>query len=315
MEACAREVLSGIQVPGEGLMGPDSKIWQVVGESICFMGSWRASLLQLAHPWVAHAIDHYSIDTRSYPMRRFHRTFQIVWGMVFGDAEHALATARKMWRIHDGIRGRLSEKEGVYTENSDYRANEVSALLWVHATLWESAIVMYETFVRKLSPAELEQFYTEAKRFAALFGIPERSQPENWQHFMEYNRQMWDSQTLHVGLTGRRLCRHLFDLKLTGARHLLPWFEEFTASTLPERLARDFQLRPVSPRVEKGIRLIRRGYPLIPSALRRVPAWHEARLRLRHRPPPLWLRLLSRGWLGIDSSSPYRSDRASQKKS
>lgn len=72
-EALARslERLRGeVGDPRAGLFGPDSKLWEVNKHSISFLGAGRAALLQLAHPWVAWAIDQHS-NTRSDPFGRF----------------------------------------------------------------------------------------------------------------------------------------------------------------------------------------------------------------------------------------------------
>ena len=43
--------------PRAGVFGPASMLWRVNRESIAFLGGGRAALLQLAHPFVAHAVD------------------------------------------------------------------------------------------------------------------------------------------------------------------------------------------------------------------------------------------------------------------
>ena len=53
----------------------------------------RALLLQLAHPWVAAAIIDHS-RTLGDPIGRFHRTFAVVFTMVFGTVDQALSAAR-----------------------------------------------------------------------------------------------------------------------------------------------------------------------------------------------------------------------------
>lgn len=55
-EACAHVV-----DPNVGLFGPSSKLWEVNREAIVFLGAGRASLLQLAHPWVAYGVEHHSL--------------------------------------------------------------------------------------------------------------------------------------------------------------------------------------------------------------------------------------------------------------
>lgn len=66
-------------------------------------------------------------------------------------------------------------------------ANEAHAMLWVHTTLWETQIMMYEQFVGKLTSEQKEKYYQETKLFAYLFGIPEEIIPPTWNDFMEYN--------------------------------------------------------------------------------------------------------------------------------
>jgi ER-bound oxygenase mpaB/B'/Rubber oxygenase, catalytic domain len=61
-------------------------------------------LLQLAHPWVAAAIEQHS-DTFADPVGRFHRTFSVVFSMVFGTLEQGMSAARRLHRRHAGIKG------------------------------------------------------------------------------------------------------------------------------------------------------------------------------------------------------------------
>ena len=163
-----------------GLFGPDSKLWEVNRESILFLGSGRAALLQLAHPYVAAAIhDHSSTDTD--PLGRFHRTFANVFDMVFGDLDTALQAARKVHRVHEHIVGRLEEEGGAWPAGSAYRANEPHGLLWVHSTLWETSILIFETLVRRLETEEKERYYAETRRFYLAMGFePLEEFPSLW---------------------------------------------------------------------------------------------------------------------------------------
>src|SRR3954447_11209573 len=80
--------------PTEGVFGAGSTIWQVDREALVFLGAGRALLLQLAHPWVSTAIAEHS-TALSDPIGRSHRTFEIVFTLVFGSLEQALATSRR----------------------------------------------------------------------------------------------------------------------------------------------------------------------------------------------------------------------------
>jgi uncharacterized protein (DUF2236 family) len=118
----------------EGLFGPASQTWRIDREAAVFLGAGRALLLQLAHPWVASAIAGHSA-TFADPIGRFHRTFDVVFTMVFGSLDQALAASRRLHQRHTKIVGHLPEALGRFDKGSPYCANEISALRWVHATL------------------------------------------------------------------------------------------------------------------------------------------------------------------------------------
>src|SRR5690348_15205949 len=133
-----------------GLFPDDSIIRRVNRENVLLLGGGRALLMQLAHPLVAAGVDDHS-DFRVRPIRRLRRTVQMVMAIVFGDRETALAAARSVNRVHGRVVG------------DGYRALDPELLLWVHATLVDSSLVTYETFVRRLSDTEREEFYQQSK--------------------------------------------------------------------------------------------------------------------------------------------------------
>ena len=160
--------------PHAGIFGPSSISWKVNRESALFLGAGRAALLQLAHPWVAAALDQHS-NLRTDPLARFHNTFRVVFTMVFGTLEQALAASRHVYQLHTRIQGKLPEPVAAYRQGSPYEANDVNALLWVYATLVESALLAYDSVLPPLSSGERETYYRESKTMAALFGIPDTS--------------------------------------------------------------------------------------------------------------------------------------------
>src|SRR6478752_2917449 len=143
---------------GTGIFGPSSIAWKVNRESALFLGAGRAALLQLAHPWVAAALDQHS-NLRADPLGRFHSTFRVVFSMIFGTLEQALAASRHLYQLHTSIQGQIPESVAAYRRGSHYEANEVDALRWVYATLVESALLAYESVLPPLSPAERKAYY------------------------------------------------------------------------------------------------------------------------------------------------------------
>src|SRR4249920_3695614 len=108
LESSLDTVCKAAAGPGEGIFGPASLTWRIDREAGIFLGAGRALLLQLAHPWVAAAIAEHS-RTFADPIGRFHRTFEVVFTMVFGSLDQALAAAQRVHQRHAMIVGLLPE--------------------------------------------------------------------------------------------------------------------------------------------------------------------------------------------------------------
>jgi uncharacterized protein (DUF2236 family) len=115
-------VRAAVASPLAGVFGPGSVTWQVNRESALFLGAGRALLLQLAHPWIAAAVAQHS-DAVTNPVGRFHRTFSVVFTMVFGTLDQSLSAARGLHRRHAAISGRLPAPAGPFAANEPYHAN------------------------------------------------------------------------------------------------------------------------------------------------------------------------------------------------
>ncbi|MGH9588784.1 MAG: oxygenase MpaB family protein [Terracidiphilus sp.] len=285
--------------PETGIFGPESLIWRINRESALFLGAGRAALLQLAHPWVAAALaEHSTLLDR--PIARFHNTFRVVFTMVFGTLEQALAAGRHLYTLHTRITGHMPENVAGYRRGSSYVANEVAALRWVFATLVESAVIAYEAVLPPLGAREREQYYAEACTLAGLFGIPPEALPENWEAFAAYNREMWASNALGVSQGAHALARSL----LAGAGswiHPPPWYRALTAAWMPPRFREELGLgfgAPERRSAERALRLLPRIYSRLPGAMRFNGPWREAQARLARRRPGRLTQWSNRFWIG-----------------
>lgn len=288
--------------PKAGLYGPDSMMWKIGREAINFLGGGRAALLQLAHPWVANAIDQHSA-TRNDPLGRFRRTFINVFTMVYGSLDKVEQASRRVHNIHRGIKGEIPEASGAFAEGSYYQANEAHAMLWVHATLWDTQVRMYELVYPPLSDEEKAVYYEETKLFAWLFGIPDELVPADWQAFQAYMERMYASDVLKVSSVGRDMGEMIFSFDLPFAKMPLSWLRTLTAEMMPEHLAAEFGLPGDSEARrrtrDRSLRWIRRVYPRLPERLRYVPPYHEAMGRIAGKHHAGWsTRVLNRVWVG-----------------
>ena len=286
--------------PGEmeGVFGPDSLTWRIDREALTFLGAGRALLLQLAHPWVAAAIAEHS-KTIDDPIGRFHRTFAVVFTMVFGTLDQALSAARALHRRHAAIHGRLPITVGPFRAGSPYQANDLAALRWIYATLVETALMTHDFVLPPLTDEERARYYAESHRFAALFGIPPAALPADWREFATYAEMMRESDVLTVSPAAREIARQIF----SGAGSLLlppQWYRAVTASMLPPRLREAFGLSDTdSSQSERARVWLQRIYPTLPARLRHVGPYQEAVARLSGQSSPdLATRALNRLWIG-----------------
>ncbi|MEE2776628.1 MAG: oxygenase MpaB family protein [Acidobacteriota bacterium] len=273
---------NAVRSPAEGLFGPDSELWNINRHTAMFLGSGRAALLQTAHPAVAQAIAHHS-RVRVEPLGRFHRTFRQIFSMIWGDLDTALAASRRVYAVHTRINGRFDEKVGRYRPGDLYRARDREAVLWVHATLWETSILMYENFVGPLSPRRKEAYYAETRRFAALFGLDYDELPDTWSAFERYNRGMWESGELAVGEAGAEIASYLFRAPDPLLQPAFDRLRLLTAHLLPVPVREAFAMELSASderRTERLVKRMRWLIPRLPARVRYLPPYHGARTRL-----------------------------------
>jgi uncharacterized protein (DUF2236 family) len=270
-----------------GLFGPTSLLWKVNRESLIFFGAGRALLLQLAHPWVAAAIADHS-DVVKDPLIRFHRTFGAMFSMVFGTKDQALGAARKLYQRHAAVRGVITEPVASFPAGTPYRADDREVLQWVHSTLVETTILVYEMVLSRLTDEERNGFYSESCRFAGLFGLSSTSLPPDWTAFTNYTQAMHQSDTLGVTRHAQMLSDHMFGENSIWPR-LPAWYLAVTAQLLPQRLRKQFGFSygETEQRVAASVlSWIRRVYPFLPYHLRYVGPYQEAQIRLSGRTVP-----------------------------
>jgi uncharacterized protein (DUF2236 family) len=281
------ETLRAVRVrsvdPRDGVYGPGSVSWQVNREVVILLGGGRAALLQLAHPYIAHAVDQHS-DTPTDPVGRFRRTFEHVFAMVFGDLDMAERSARRVHAIHKRVKGPIDEDVGPYAKGHRYHALDQGALFWVHATLVDSALRVYESAVGPLSRFDRERYYEESRIFASLFGVPPETTPESFSRFEQYFADMLASSTITASRPCRELARFLLQPPRPVYTPLTRWYRVVTAGMLTDRLRRELELpwgsleRASHAASWPAIRGVVRA---LPARLRYFPDYVEAMSRIR----------------------------------
>jgi uncharacterized protein (DUF2236 family) len=271
-----------VQDPHAGILGPHSIAWQVGGDLGVFLGGGRAALLQLAHPFVAYAVEQHS-QTRADVVGRFQRTFRNVFAMVFGELDDAMFAARRVHQIHTRIHGTIPIDVGAWRAGTPYHANDADALRWVHATLVDTTIVVREKLDGVLPTARKDAYMVEMNRFAALFGIPRALLPNSWADHAAYMTSM--IPRLAVAPVAREIAAFLLGRSGMVQPPLGRLVEALTASLLPGDLAAQFGLRRSRLPVDVLLASLAPLYRRLPARVVAIPARSAAARRLAGLPP------------------------------
>ena len=257
-----------------GLFGPDSVSWRIDSELVVLAGGSCALLMQAAHPMVAAGVVEHSTFATD-PFGRLMRTLESSFDVAFGSRTTAEAAIRRVNAIHRSVRGRMPD--GIST----YSALDPVALLWVHATLVDTALRVYGRFVAPLSPADEQAYHEECGRVATMLGVPDGLLPARIDELRAWMSDRMADGTIRVTPGARRIAETvLYPIRAVprlawDAAHLI------SLSTLPPVLRRQYGIG-WSPARERGVvqiaRAIRRTLPVVPSTLRHAP---QARAALR----------------------------------
>jgi uncharacterized protein (DUF2236 family) len=236
-------------------------------EALVMAGGTCALLLQVAHPAVAAGVDAHS-DFRTDPFARLRRTLGASWAIVFGDRPAAERAIRRINAIHRSVTGVVPET------GAPYQALDPQLLLWVHATLVDTALRMHDRFIRPLSAAEANAYHLEAAEVAIRLGVPDDLIPGTLPALRSWMDERVASGEVRVGPTARSLAP--FILYPTRFLPRVAWDAAHLASisVLDPRIRRQYGL-PWNARRERGVARLAAAsrwlYPRIPARFRHVP--------------------------------------------
>jgi uncharacterized protein (DUF2236 family) len=267
--------MSTVAREASGLFGPESVAWQVDREVIVLAGGSCALLMQAAHPVVAAGVVEHSTYATD-PFGRLRRTLTSSFDVVFGTRTRADAAIRRVNAIHAAVRGQLPG-------GAAYSAADPEAMLWVHATLVDTALRIYARFVGPLSADDECRYLEEAAEVAERLGVLPADLPSGVPELRAWMAGMVESGRVQVTPAAERIARTvLYPNRLVprlawDAAHLV------SLATLPDPLRRQYGIR-WSDRRERGVERLaavtRRTLPLVPRPLRFVPQARTAERRV-----------------------------------
>ncbi|ATO15148.1 hypothetical protein CO540_16000 [Micromonospora sp. WMMA2032] len=147
-----------------GLFGPGSVTWKVHEEPILIVAGLRSLYLQALHPRAMAGVAQNS-NYRSDAWGRLVRTATYVATTIYGTTAEAEAAGRRLRTLHARMRA-----TDPFT-GEEFRVDDPDLLRWVHVTEVESFVSTARRAGLALSDDEVDGYYTEQRRSAALVGL------------------------------------------------------------------------------------------------------------------------------------------------
>jgi uncharacterized protein (DUF2236 family) len=210
--------------------------------AVAFSGP-RALLMQATHPV---AFEGFFAHTGAFdaPYERLRRTAQVMDTIAFGSREDADRATRRVRAMHKRVRGELAAPAGRFPAGTPFAADDPELLLWVLATLVDSALVVYDRYVASLSDDERDAYWQDYRVVGRLFGLQGDAMPEDIAAFDRYMRGMIDGDDLFVTSAARELA---IDIVMRppvplARRPVLELVNFMTVGLLPARLRKQYGL-------------------------------------------------------------------------
>jgi uncharacterized protein (DUF2236 family) len=232
---------------------------------VLLAGGGRAILLQLANPAVGRGVAEHS-DFVERPLSRLHGTMTYLYAVVFGTPTEVAHVRRVVGRAHRPV-------HGGETSPVPYDAFDPGLQLWVAATLYDSAMQLFERVHGPIDPAHAEAVYQDYALVGASLQMPRDLWPADLASFRRY----WDAALgeLVVDDVTRRVAHELLH-PTTGPWWLsvvMPLARLVTAGSMPPAVRDAFGLpwsRSARRRYDAVMRLTAAIVPHLPPRLRHV---------------------------------------------
>jgi uncharacterized protein (DUF2236 family) len=246
--------------------------------------SWpRAILLQLAHPLVAAGVaDHSSF--RKGPAtaaRRLHETVRAMLSLTFGDEAAHAQTIASILAIHRRVNGTLRSAVGPFPAGTPYTAEDPDLVLWVHTTLIESVLDLYQRVIEPLTDQARDAYCAEAAEVAVELGARVADVPHTWTALVDYLATTHRSGTIVVGPDAKAVAGAVLSPPLP----LISWpagrlVRRVTLGLLPANLRAQYGHGWTARDERRFVAALRRVQRLRRLTPRRLALWPEARFQI-----------------------------------
>jgi uncharacterized protein (DUF2236 family) len=260
----------------------DALIRRVLREYVVALSGPRALLMMAAHP-VAFEGFFMSTGALDDPYARLQRTAVVMDEITWGSKRKADRMTAHVRAAHATVRGTIPEQAGPYPAGTTYGADDPDLLLWILASLMDSADLVYRRYVGSLTRDERNELWQDYHVVGRLFGLADADMPQTIEDFDAYvarvvREELWVTDRARD--LGRQIVMH--PPVPTLARPLLEAVNFLTVGLLPARVRKGYGLswdpaRTVALKANQEY--VRRVVlPVLPGRLRHVPSFRSGTL-------------------------------------
>ncbi|MGH2591590.1 MAG: oxygenase MpaB family protein [Actinomycetota bacterium] len=286
-----------------GYFGPDSVSWRVHREVTVLFGGARAVLMHSAHPLVIAGARETGFYERN-PWKRLERTLILTYAITFGSKAEARAAADAINQVHARVQG-VDEVTGL-----PYDALDPELLLYVHASLVESALLFERLTVGGLDADGRQRFHEEQMLTAEMLLVPREAIPPTVSALRAYLREVEASGILRVTEAAERVAALFHDPPREAEwRPVLKGVSRLAFGTLPPTVREmyDVELTPARRWAMRATFAAARAFrPLLPPRYRYIAPYQEWLQRRRGLDPDTVARVRRRAGIRLDGARSLR---------
>lgn len=236
----------------------------IAAESVLLAGGGRAILLQIAHPGVGRGVAEHS-DFASRPLDRLHATMTYVYAIVYGTDAERTEVRRRVNRAHGPVSGQAD------ADGPAYSAFDPELQLWVAATLYDTAVLLYERVFGVIDDESAERIYRQYAVLGTELQVPDGAWPADRTAFRAYWTAMLP--TLRASDATRRVAQDLLHPRVgpLWLKAVMPLMRLMTVGLLPPALRNEFQLAwgpRRERRFQRWLRMTAAVFPRLPARIR-----------------------------------------------
>ena len=286
-------------MPGPGYFSDDSMIRRVMRKrAVGLTYGLRALVIGAVHP-LLYVGTAENTAHRATPYTRLALTGRLFEAVFLGDKEEADRALAFTHKRHVPVEGVLPEDAGPHhPAGSRYSALDPHLMFMTMAFTVDSAEVMHDVLVRRLTGTEREDLYQDYVRWGELFGMPRSAAPADYPAFRRYFDDYLASDELYLTeeakLVGSYLVGKFVPHPLPGVmRHADSGAHLLVQGSLPRRIRKlyDIGWGPREEMIYRSLaRTVRTAHlrpPLVPPVFRdhlsgpSTPIYHQITKRER----------------------------------